>query len=151
MTNCQKIRFMLKHYIPLLMLLLCSCTPKYTIDFRAVDITNVALDKTDFDAKLWVSSRWFRSLTVTDIKYQLYVKNNKVGEGEYPGKIKLGRNADTLLSFPCTVKNQDIALPLIGALLKSDFDYEVKMSLKIKACIYRKRINRKYSGTKKIW
>jgi len=134
-----------------LLLLLCSCMPRYTLDFKTVDFTHIAPDKTDFDAKVWVSCKWFRSFTLTDIKYQLYVKNLKVGEGEYPGAILLGKKADTLLSFPCTVKNQDVALPLIGALLKGDFDYEVKMNFMMKAWIFKKRTNLEYSGVKKVW
>ncbi len=140
-----------KYTIFPLLLLLCSCMPKYTIVLKNIDYTHYAMDKTDFDAQMWVTCKWIRSITITDITYQLYVKDNKFGEGQYPGKIKLGRHADTLLNFPCTVKHQDIALPLAGALFKGDFDYEVRMSLKVKACIFSKRVTTSYKGTKKIW
>jgi hypothetical protein len=147
----MKINHQVVIIIPLLSLLLCSCLPKYTVVLKEVNITHIALDKTDFDSKVWVTCKWFRSITLTDITYQLYYKNKKFGIGAYPGKIVLGKNADTLLAFPCTAKNQSIAFPLIGALLKGDFDYEVIMQLKIKAGIYQKRINTKYWGTKKMW
>jgi len=137
--------------IPGLWLLLCSCMPKYTVDFKNVEFTHFALDKTDFEAKIGITCKWFRSIALTDIRYQLYVKNKKFGEGNYPGKILLSKNADTLLSFPCTIKNQSIVAPLFSALLKGDFDYEVRMYLNIEACIFKKKINTKYWGTKKIW
>jgi LEA14-like dessication related protein len=145
----------INHYvliiISLLSLLLCSCLPKYTVVLKDVNITHIALDKTDFDAKVWVTCKWFRSITLTDIKFQLYVKGKRFGEGAYPGKIVLGKNADTLLTFPCTAKNQSVAIPLLGALLKGDFDYEVIMQLKIKAGLYQRRINVKGWGSRKMW
>jgi len=150
-TDGPKIGLILKYSIIPLMLVLCSCMPKYTVDFKNVEFSHFALDETDFNAKIGVTCKWFRSVTITNIGYQLYVKNKKFGEGAYPGKIVLGKNADTVLTFPCTIKNQSVAVPLFSALLKGDFDYEVRMHLKIKACIYQKQINTKYWGTKKIW
>jgi LEA14-like dessication related protein len=133
-----------------LMLLLCSCLPKYTVFLKDVNITHIALDETDFDAKVWVTYKWFRSLTLTDIRYQLYYNSKKFGDGIYPGKIVLGKKADTLLTLPCTAKNLSVAIPLFDALLKGTFDYEVIMQLKVKAGIYQKRINAKYWGTRKM-
>jgi LEA14-like dessication related protein len=147
----QKAGLILKYSIFPLMLILCSCMPKYTVFLKDVNITHIALDKTDFDAKVWVTYRWFHSVTLTDITYQLYYDNKKFGDGAYPGKIVLGKNADTLLTLPCTAKNQSLALPLFDALLKSDFDYEVIMQLKVKAGLYQKRTNVKYWGTRKMW
>jgi LEA14-like dessication related protein len=138
-------------FIPGLLLSLCSCLPKYTVVLKDVDITHIALDETDFNSKVWVTCKWFRSITLTDITYQVYYDNKKFGTGSYPGKIVLGKNTDTLLTFPCTAKNQSLAIPLFKALLKGDFDYMVIMQLKIKAGLYQKRINTKCWGTRKLW
>jgi LEA14-like dessication related protein len=149
MDNKMKINHYAVFIIPLLLLLFCSCIPKYAIHLKTVEFTNIALDKTDFNAKMQVSTKWSHPLTLTDIKYQLYINNNKIGEGEYPKKIVLGENAETLISFPCTIKNQDIALPLIGALMKGVFNFEIEMNLKVMGYIYKKRLKVRYSGTKK--
>ncbi len=134
----------------ILIFAVCSCMPRYAVDFQTVDFTNIGLDRTNFNAKVWVSYKWFQPLTISSVRYQLYVNNYMIGEGEYPEEIFLGKNADTLLSFPCTVKYQDVALPLIDVLLKGKFDYDVKMDLKIKIDDWSKRINTQYSGTRKL-
>lgn len=151
MENKMKINHFVGIFIPMLLLLLCSCLPKYTVVLKDVNITHITLDETEFDSKVWVTCKWFRSIKLTDITYELYHDNKKFGEGVYPGEIILGKNADTLLYFPCTAKNLSTALPFIGSLIKGDFDYEVRMTLKVKAWIYQKRITTNYFGSKKMW
>jgi len=125
--------------------------PRYTVEVKTVEFTHIALDKTNFDAKVRVSYQWIRSATLTDIKYRLYVKNKKVGEGKCPGNFLLGKKVDTVLSIPCTIKTKDISLSLVGNLLKGAFDYTVKIYVKAKAGIHKKRITIKYSGTANLW
>ncbi len=133
-----------------LLLFFCSCLPKYAVDFQTVDFTNITLNKTDFNAKIWMSYKWFVPLTISDVKYKLFVNDYLIGEGRYPEKILLGKNADTLLLFPCTVNHKDIAGPLIDILLRGKFDYEVKVDFLIQIQDWEKRYNTTYKGTRRL-
>lgn len=131
-------------------LLFCSCLPRYAIDFKTVDFTKIGVDRTDFDAKIWVYYKWIAPLTLSDVKYSLFINDNLIGEGKYPEDISLGKYADTLLVFPCTVKFSNIVGPLLDILLRGKFDYEVRIDYTVQIKDWIRKYKTSYKGRRKL-
>jgi len=139
----------LKKY-PVLALSFGCIIPKYRADIVSVEFTDISLTKTKIKANVSVYYKWLFPLKISDIRYKFLLNDVVVAEGSYPNELKFGRKADTLLSFPITLNNVNLPLSLIDAILTSEFNYELDMSLKFKAWLLKRSCKITHKGMKKL-
>jgi len=127
-------------FLPLFLLFVVSCSPKFTADFHSVTFTNITLNEVNFNVNLKIYHKYILPLTISDIKYKFFANDYYIGEGDSDQEINIPKYADTLLSFPCTVKYEDLSLPLIDVIVKRKFNYEVDLDFKVKILDWTKNL-----------
>ena len=121
-------------------------------DIKSIKISEFGSSSLKFDSEIKIKNPNSYSIKVTDSYFDVFIKNNKVGEAKFDDKITIPANSNDFVavSFLGTYDESQIGTitTLVGSSLfgSKDIDFKVDGFVEGKALMIKKKINLKHEG-----